>query len=379
MSTQPVRPRHPHTAVKHELLVRYLDVWTPTVLRSARRAAYAEGYAGSDLDPAEGWAGGSPVAALRAFGEFADHMAGRRLDMVLVEQDPDRLRALAGRLAAVRAELGDPAELEVHTAPGGCAQLVPALRRAGALGGPVLAYLDSAGDGAAAGGGSPAGAGSPAGEPPPFETVAAVAGHRSSEVLVSLDPGLLAGLAAGALPAEAGDRLFGDGGWRAVTGLPRDRRYPYLVDRYRAALRGAGLGLALHVELVADDGSAQLLVFGTGSRKNLERLKDELWAVDEYAGVRYRDPRDGEQALLDISLRPYLGPLRRALRDAVAGHGERTVAQLRQYAVEETLYRAADATRALTELLGSGALDRHPADGRLSADTAIRPPAAAGG
>jgi hypothetical protein len=34
---EPVRARDPHTVVRHELLVRYLDAWTPTMLHSGRR------------------------------------------------------------------------------------------------------------------------------------------------------------------------------------------------------------------------------------------------------------------------------------------------------------------------------------------------------
>jgi three-Cys-motif partner protein len=354
MQVQPARPGDPHTAVKNELLVRYLDVWTPTVLRSTRRAAYAEAYAGSGVNVGEG--NGSAVAALRVFGEFIDHMRGRRLIMILVEEDQERLSALANRLAAAYAELGDPPELDLNIVAGSCSQLVPALTQTGAFAGPILAYLDSAGA-----------------APPPFDTIAAIAANRSSEVLISLEAGLLAQLAAGRLPAQAGDQLFGGTAWQAVADQPSDRRHPYLVDCYRAALRNAGLSSVVHVELVTDDGTAQLLLFATRSAKHLERLKEELWAVDEYAGVHYRDPRDSEHTVLDIALRPNLAPLRRALVDTVAERGESTVAGLRQHTLAETLYRATDATPALATLLTAGSLTRHPPEGRITANTIIRP------
>src|SRR5687767_3214520 len=95
---RPVTSGSSHTAVKHELLVRYLDAWTPTVLHSGHQVTYAEGYAGAGIEP--GREGGSSGAALGVFGEFVDRLAGRDLAMVLVDDDQQRLDALAERLAA---------------------------------------------------------------------------------------------------------------------------------------------------------------------------------------------------------------------------------------------------------------------------------------
>jgi len=363
---EPARPGSPHTAVKHELLVRYLDVWTPTVLHSARRVCYAEGYAGAGLQI--GREDGSPGAALRVFAEFTDRLAGHELVMVLVEDDQRAVSVLTDRLGAAHTELGSPAELTVHTIRGSCDEaLVPALTEARTLTGPVLAYLDAAGA-----------------SPPPFQTVAAIARHRSSEVLLILDPAQLRQLATAAGPRENGDdvfgdRIFGDRGWRGVAGQPIEQRYPSLVTRYRESLHRAGLSAVVHAELVDDAGAAQLLFFASRSAKNLEKFKTELWAVDEYAGVRYRDPRDSEQELIDISFSPSLGPLRRSLLDTVTADGPRTVADLRQHTLAETMYRGAEATRALGAMLTAGSLSRHPERGRLAADTVLAPAGRGGG
>ena len=126
------------------------------------------------------------------------------------------------------------------------------------------------------------------------------------------------------------------------------------------------------VDLVDASRSTERLVFGTSSLKALEKFKDELWALDEYAGIRYRDPGDAEGTLLDISLQPNLAPLRRALTRHLAGTGAVRVASLREFALRETIYRAADATRAVQALIGSGTIVRTPTSGRLSPDTVIR-------
>jgi three-Cys-motif partner protein len=341
----PVTSGSSHTAVKRELLVRYLDAWTPTVLHTSHRVTYAEGYAGAGIEP--GREDGSPGAALRVFGEFLDRMAGRELAMVLVDSDHQRLDALAGRLADGVTDLGAPTELTVHTSAG---DLVPALSEAGSLAGPVLTYLDAAH--------APV---------PPFDIIAAVTKHRASEVLVLLDPGALTEVAAG--PREAGDAAFGGPAWREAG----EQAYPALVTRYRESLRRAGLSSVLHAELVDGGGAAQLLFFGTRSEKHLDKFKTELWSVDEYAGVRYRDPRDAEHELLDISDPPPIAPLRRALLEHIVDNRAVDVAGLRKHAVAETMYRSADATHALSALLSSGAVAREPEAGRLAADTVLRP------
>jgi hypothetical protein len=302
-------PAAAHTAVKRELLVRYLDAWAPAALHGARKATFVLAYAVAADD--------SAVAALRVFGEFADLLARHKLTVIVLAPDSD---GLAGPLDAVRQELGAPPGLAVRPVIGPLDAVHDELAATGGTAGAVLAYLDTAG-----------------GAPPSLDTVTAVARSKAGEVLVTMDP---------LAPPE--------------------------IDTYRRALRKAGFQHVTHVELVDTAGAAQLLVYATTSARNAERFKDALWAVDEYAGVRYRDPRDREHSLLDISLSPSLGPLRRALLDRVAQVGECTAADLREYTVTETVYRAADATKALTALAGAGAVTREPSKGRLTPETRIR-------
>jgi three-Cys-motif partner protein len=338
-----------HGTVKRELLVRLLDSAAPALVHGG--FTYAEGYARTAAEPEP-----SAIAALRVFGEFADRLRGP-VAVVLVGGDADGLDASSERIARARAELGLPARVRVDVVPGGCDEhLVPALRRAQALGSPILAYLDAVGA-----------------VPPGHATVTQLAAGNHTDVLIALDPVALTDPAAPADPA-AGEHLFGPAAWRAAADQPAADRYPYLVGCYREALRQAGLPLVTHVELVDDGGYAQLLFFATASDKSLDRFKDELWSVDEFAGVRYRDPRDRDHALLDISLEPHLGPLRRALLDRVGAAGECPAGELRAHTRTETIYRAQDAFRALGGLVSTGKLSRQPERGRLTADTMIRLP-----
>lgn len=288
----------PHTAVKQELLVRYLDYWVPAALHAARSATYLDG------------SGYGPAAALRVIVEFADLLAGREL-AVLVERELPAAPALPG--------------LRVGPLPDDPPALVRAAGRS-----PVLAHLD----------------GPAVTDPAVTDLAAALAAASDGELLLVTDP-------------QPGD--------------PREELYR------------AGFAYVVAVELVDRAGTAQLLRFATSADHSLERFKDELWAVDAYAGIRYRDPAEPDAIPLDISYEPHPGGLRRALLaylaesaqvgpgQAESAHGAaRTVAELRRFALTRTLYRPADVPRALGPLLSRGAVVREPARGRLTAATRVR-------
>ena len=131
------------------------------------------------------------------------------------------------------------------------------------------------------------------------------------------------------------------------------------VEGVRASLREAGFPLVAAVELASGEEPGELLVFATGLGKSLEGFKETLWAVDEFAGVRVRDPHPG--------------PLRRELLAELGRVGPATVTDLRTFALTETVYRAADATRVLQTLLNSGLAAREPELGRLGGDVTISP------
>lgn len=270
----------PHTAVKQELLVRYLDFWVPAALHSARAATY--------LDRS----GYGPAAAVRVIAEFADLLAGRELTILAGGELPP-----------------DPGVTGLRVVP---APDDPAATVRGAGRRPVFAHLDRAA---------------------PDGLLAAVGGARDGELLLVTDP---------------------------VPGDPRRE------------LREAGFGYVAAVELVDETGRAELLRFATSRARSLERFKDELWAVDQYAGIGYRDPSEPDAVPLEISYEPHPGPLRRAILSHLAGGDGQTVTELRDFALTRTLYRPEDVNRALAPLLARGALVREPDRGRLTGGTRVR-------
>jgi hypothetical protein len=282
--------RDPHLVVKREVLVRYLDAWTPLVLRQQRRATFVEAGVRDFV-----------TDAFRVFGESVDRLDGHQLEMVIVRA-------------------ADAAVPEWGEQPAGLAVRSVADPEDVAVDGPVLAHLD-------------------------------------------VVQGVLA-------EADA---------WRLVTSLGRGKSREVLLtvpaagqaQDYCARFASAGLARTVTVELVAEDGLAQLMVFATGDDKRLALFKNELWAADEFAGIRYRDPRDAEHALVDISLTPQLLPLRRSLLVELARRGRCTVAELQRHTLLETIYRPADAVGALTSAASAGVVTREPEKGRLTPRTII--------
>ena len=255
--------------------------------------------------------GAAAEAAVRVLADQTDLVRGRELSMVAVGED---LSPVTERLAAAEREAGAPTGFSLHQLAGRTDELLPAgLRAAGAVRVPVLGYLDAAS----------------ATEPPAPATVAALTDGKPAEVLLVLPPGV---------PGDA----------------------------YRAAWP-----LVTAVELATGEEPGELLIFATGSGKSLESFKEALWAVDEFAGVRYRDPGDPDRHLIDISLRPHPGPLRRELLAHLRTVGEASVTELRTFALTETVYRAADATRVLHTLIDAGTITRRPPQGRLGGDVIV--------
>src|SRR5262245_43604576 len=120
-------------AVTRELLVRYLEVWTPTALHGAKRITFA--YTWSTGDPASH--AESAEAALRGFAEFDDLLRSRRLNYLIIGPGAGSIESLE----PVQDELKTPPNLAVHAVSGEPESLLPAaLGAAGAAGAPLLAY-----------------------------------------------------------------------------------------------------------------------------------------------------------------------------------------------------------------------------------------------
>ncbi|MGW1448459.1 hypothetical protein ACWCO3_09245, partial [Micromonospora sp. NPDC002411] len=143
-------------------------------------------------------------------------------------------------------------------------------------------------------------------------------------------------------------------------------------DSARDALVSAGFPLVAEVAPVLPDGEAAgVIAFGSRSDRSLEAVRDALWAVGADLDVRYRDPQDPMGVTVGVVGDPELEPLARELLEELRRGGSRPVTELRRHTLTATVYRAADANRALTDLLDAGDVRRDREAGRLAGDEII--------
>ncbi|MGA5308405.1 hypothetical protein [Micromonospora taraxaci] len=217
--------------------------------------------------------------------------------------------ALPARLGPIEAEL--PAEVTVHLLAGDPYRLPVAVKAAGAAGAPLFSFVELPG---------------------------------------AVTPKLLAAAANG----RAGEVLLHSG------------------DSARDALVSAGFPLVAEVAPVLPDGEAAgVIAFGSRSDRSLEAVRDALWAVGADLDVRYRDPQDPMGVTVGVVGDPELEPLARELLEELRRGGSRPVTELRRHTLTATVYRAADANRALTGLLDAGDVRRDREAGRLAGDEII--------
>jgi three-Cys-motif partner protein len=337
--------RDPHTAAKHDLLKRYLEAWTPILLSRNEVISYAEGFAGAGVykrgEP------GSPVIAYEVFAETL-HRFPNRMRVFLMEEDARRVEELQRQMELVRSRQPDDIvkRLAVDIRHGDFhPALLQKLRSADALRKPLFVLLDSFG-----------------GPDIPSSLLQELGRHPRTEVMVTFEPSFLTRFAENHDGhRQLGDTAFGNQEWQAVFQQPSSHKFTFLREQYRATLRQAGFTHTLYFEMV-DEGNRKLyLIFGTQHALGLEKMKDAMWQVDPSYGVRYRDPRDTQQQMLDLVFEPDTAPLRRILHDFISETPDgRTIPELKRYALLETVYRPAQVIDAVRQLREAGSVATEP-------------------
>ncbi|WP_328550195.1 three-Cys-motif partner protein TcmP [Streptomyces sp. NBC_00366] len=337
--------RDPHTAAKHDLLKKYLEAWAPILLSRNDVISYAEGFAGAGIyvhgEP------GSPVIAYDVF-TGALHRYPKRMRMILMEEDPRRVEELERQMALVRSRHPDDIteRLAVDIRHGDYhPSLLQKLRSIGSLGKPLFVLLDSFG-----------------GPDIPYSLLHELGRYRSTEVMVTFEPSFLTRFAQNHDGhRQRGDEAFGSQDWQAVFQQPSPLKFAFLREQYRDTLRRAGFSHTLYFEMV-DEGSRKLyLIFGTQHERGLEKMKDAMWTVDPAYGVRYRDPKDTQQQMLELELEPDTAPLRRILHDFIAASPEgRAVSELQRYTLLETVYRPSQVIKLVRQMRDAGGVATEP-------------------
>lgn len=332
-----------HTAAKHQLLRRYLNALLPIQLTHKPRITYAEGFSGPGVY--SGGEPGSPIVALECFAAHAQIFEPSRLkaaDVILIEENPRRAQRLTEELAQNQTRLRLPPNVRVHPPTvGDCVSLLAdKLNEVGAWGNPLFAFLDSFG-----------------GPDIPLSLVKQLAVSRYSEVLLTFAPSFLVRHGGDSVHTAKGDEAFGGTHWQGVFAEPSENKFGHLVEAYKTSLKNAGYEHSLAFVMVDEGGRQVVLLFGTNHPKGIEKMKDAMWGVDPVHGIRYRDPADPDQTLLDITLEPDLAPLRTILLRRIA-QGPLSLENLRNYTNESTVYRSTHARTTALKLLSDSAISK---------------------
>lgn len=342
----------PHTKAKHQLLRGYLMAWFPIML-SWTDVTYAEGFSGAGVY--NGGEPGSPIIAYQQANAALTGKLERKVTMVLAEANAARMARLRDEMA--KADRANP-RIHLEYAPGECGDvLLDSLHAAKAFQGSVFAFLDSFG-----------------GPDIPYRLLPPIATARSSEVLLTFAPSFLTRFGGREEHRDSGDAAFGGPHWRAVQDVPSNEKFRFLMDAYRHTLRMAGFKHSLSFEMVDEGRHSLYLLYGTNSPKGVEKMKSAMWQVDPVYGIRYRDPRDPNQLLLDIKLEPDTGPLRAELVAWLAQKPDGVRLQdLRDYALMETVYKPGQVRAAMMKLLKNGKVERS-GTGQITSETWFRIP-----
>ncbi|WP_280491930.1 three-Cys-motif partner protein TcmP [Nocardia asiatica] len=362
MSKNPVPwPIEPHTIAKHALYRQYFSKWFPIMARGFKgNVTYAEGFSGPGIYT--NGSPGSPVIALRTLiDDDRNRRRYHKMRLLFVDHDERCVTLLRERMAvaAQPVALEDLSNygIDLEIRHGAC---VPTLENLldehRAWGRPMLVVLDTWGGGV------------------PLDLVRRIARNPHSEVLITIQPQYFARFAE-VDSIVHGDDVFGGKAWRQVSGLAPDVKARWVIEHYRDVIREAGFGSILDFELIDNRGQALYLVFGTDHRRGLQKMKEAMWEVDDVAGCGYRDPRDPDQQTLEFVFEPNTEPLKRLLLDELrrAGSAGRSVMQLREFALYQTVFKESQVLPALEALLESGTIETSK-PGRIRLNSDVRVP-----
>ncbi|RCH65584.1 hypothetical protein DT019_27130 [Streptomyces sp. SDr-06] len=341
----------PATAAKHRLYQRYLDAWWPILLQASNgyirpRVTLLDAFAGPGRY--KGGEDGSPVFILRRLLHHSavDRMglSRERVRLIFIEKDRARYEHLLTELTGQFGPLDDlPVRVEVHRGEAGRDSEM-LLTRSKAWGHPILGIFDSWGS-----------------VQTPLDLMTRIARNKSSEVITTFGPNWFNRREE--LNADILDMVFGGRAhWTPADDEQRpDERWRVWTRTYREALHRAGFGYQLQFKLVPRTGQDLYLVFGTGSPKGLEAMKDAMWKVDDSDGMSFRDPRTrGAVPLGQLDLFQGTGCTDPELVELITQRltlGQASVEEIGRWLLTETSrWKASHALGAVKEMRQEGAL-----------------------
>jgi three-Cys-motif partner protein len=349
--TEVVMVRDPHTEAKHRILGSYLSAYFPIMSRqfSSDGVCFVDAFAGSGEYTDGGK--GSPLIALGAASRPDVIDTGCSLDFVFIEEHQGRAEHLEKLLSK------QSSCFRVRTQQGRCEDLLePTLEELGLWSRAMFVNLDGWG------------------VDTPYALVERIGKSKRAEVLVTFGPQWFTRFADQG-EIGAGDRVFGDDRWRAVSEQPTETKRRFLVDQYRSRLAECGFEFQLTFELTDEGGHSLFLVFGTSSIYGVRKMKDAMWSVDSAAGSKFRDPRDPNQLSFGLSDdSPDLRLLKAQILERLSDGNRVSLEALKDFSLRETVYKETHAVSAVRELKAAMKIETKPARSHEDSLVWLAPP-----
>ena len=273
-----------HTAVKHDILRRYLECWFPILGRRYRELAYIDGFAGpgiySKKEP------GSPIIALETANKQVDQ-SDADVHFWFIEKDSDCVATLRSEIGKIRPKLSphikthDIQESEFELA---FPEIVDKLQNGHDVP-PTFVFVDPFGY-----------------SDVKMETIVNFLKNPHCEVFINFMSGPISRFLTlpGDVRASKLDNLFGTGKWRDCMESKNEKeRISKLLAIYATELKSHGVK---HVKMFEMDNTKDRpiysLVFATNHHKGLEVMKDAMATVDKTFEFRFSDAIDPRQTRL---------------------------------------------------------------------------------
>ena len=325
-----------HTIGKHLVLKSYMDAWLPIVLKTYKKALFADVFAG----PGEYFGGefGSPIIALNALAEHAHHdvMTGH-LDYIFVEEDVERFKHLDNLIDSRKGSL--PAFCNIstfnktyHTT---FPKLIELLEADNSV--PAFVMID------------------PFGVSGVFmDQVEELMTYHSTEVYISFMYREINRFASQPEFTEHLDRLFGCRDWRLALDIEDStaRRISF-HETYERQSRKVGAKYVLPFELYARNRHVYTLFFATQNSQGCDKMKQAMWKVAPFGDFRFTGGMD-RQFMLGPDIVDY-APLKADLLSAIGTDNFVQIETVERFIrSDRTLYHTGHYKKVLTDLEREG-------------------------
>ena len=312
----------PHTRAKHEILRRYLQAWTPILIRGGfPEILYIDGFAG----PGRYSKGedGSPIIALRSALDQPIEITAT-VKFLFVELKTDR----ADVLQQIVDDFDLPTNFHVSVARGetfdaACTKLLASYKRQGRALPPTFAFIDPFGWSGT-----------------PFRIVEEIMANRSCEVLVTFMYEEINRFIGHPDQEQNFDTFFGTTDWRAGINLvDPSARNRFLHDLYARQLHdAAGAHYVRSFQMRNDsDVTDYFLFYGTKNLLGLAKMKEAMWRVDESGEFSFSDATDPNQTVL-FAKEPQFAILRKQILDHFSGR-QANVGEIEEFVLANTAFR----------------------------------------